>query len=82
MMVASSCIAPPHIARDVSVMVDNNLLFGHSILSTTYERMMDSMLFEALLMNQRHDMEGYSSTPPSTIQSRVSPIITLPRKTS
>jgi hypothetical protein len=78
MVVASSCIAPPHIARDISVMVDNSLLFEHSIPSTTYKRMMDSMLFDALLMNQRHDMEGYSSTPPSMIQSRVSPIITLP----
>jgi hypothetical protein len=57
---------PPHIPRDVSVIVDNSLLFEHSTPSTTYEKRFDPMLLEALLMNQRCDIEGGSSTPPST----------------
>jgi hypothetical protein len=43
--------APPHIARDVGAMVDDRLLFEQSTMSTTYERMMDPMLLEVLLMN-------------------------------
>jgi hypothetical protein len=46
-------------------MVDEMLLFGHNTLSTIYERKLDPMLLEALLMNQRHDIDGGSSTPPS-----------------
>jgi hypothetical protein len=57
--------ALPHIVRDVDAMVDDNLLFRHSTPSTTYERMMDPMLLEALLMNQRRDMEEDSSILPS-----------------
>jgi hypothetical protein len=43
--------APPHIARDVGAMVDDRLIFEQSTMSTTYERMMDPMLLEVLLMN-------------------------------
>jgi hypothetical protein len=57
---------PPHIVRDDNALVDDNLLFGHSTTSTTYERMMDPMLLEARLMDQRRDTEGGSSTPLST----------------
>jgi hypothetical protein len=58
--------APPHIARDVGAMIADILLFGHNTSSTTYERRFDSMLHEALLMNQRYDITGGSSTPPLT----------------
>jgi hypothetical protein len=58
MVDTSSSIAPPHIARNVGVMVDDNLRFGHSTPSTTYERMKDLMLLEAHLMNQRHEHGG------------------------
>jgi hypothetical protein len=50
--------AQSHIARDADAMVDDNLLFGHSTPLTTYERMMDPMLLEVFLMNQRRNMEG------------------------
>jgi hypothetical protein len=47
-------------------MVDGNLLFGYSTSSMTYKRRLDPMLLKALLMNQRCDIEGGASTPPST----------------
>jgi hypothetical protein len=59
-------LAPPHIARDVGVVIDDNLLFGYNTSSATYERRSDLMLLKALLVNQRCDIEGGSSTPPST----------------
>jgi hypothetical protein len=59
-------LAPPHNARDIGAMIDDNLLFRCSTSSTTYERRFNLMLLEALLMNQRRDIEGGSSTPPST----------------
>jgi hypothetical protein len=58
--------APSQIIEDVGDVVDDNLLFRYSTSSTSYERRLDLMLLEALLMNQRYDIEGGSSTPPST----------------
>jgi hypothetical protein len=63
-LIPGAASSPPHIARDVDAMVDDSLLIEHSTPSTTYERMMDLMLLEAHLMNQRPDMEGDSSIPP------------------
>jgi hypothetical protein len=36
--------APPHIPRDVGVMVNDSLLFEHNTPSTTYEKRFDLML--------------------------------------
>jgi hypothetical protein len=41
-------------------------MLQHNTTSTTYERMMDLILLEARLMDQRRDTEGGSSTPLST----------------
>jgi hypothetical protein len=43
-----------HFDRDTGVMVDNILLFMRSPSAISYERIMDPMLLETHLMNQRH----------------------------
>jgi hypothetical protein len=60
---------PQHSARDVGVIIDDNILFGHNTSSTTYERMMDPVLLEADLMDLRCDTKGSSSTPLLTVST-------------
>jgi hypothetical protein len=48
-------------------MVDDALLSMHSPLETSCERLMDPMLLEALLIIQRHDKVGSTSTPPCVV---------------
>jgi hypothetical protein len=64
----STVFLPPTFKKEVLDQPTENaemLLFGHNTSSTTYERKLDPMLLVALLMNQRCDIDGGSSTPPS-----------------